>query len=39
MNADPDEGDPVFIPIGGYDMRCADEPITVEAALLLPPGR
>lgn len=39
LNADPDEGDPVFIPIGGYDMRCADEPITVEAALLLPPGR
>jgi hypothetical protein len=36
---DPDEGDPVFIPIGGYDLRCADEPITVEAALLLPPGR
>jgi hypothetical protein len=35
----PDEGDPVFIPIGGFPMRCADEHITVEFALLLPPGR
>lgn len=35
----PDEGDPVFIPIGGYPLRCADEPITVESALLLPAGR
>ena len=38
-NADPDEGDPVAIPIGGFPMRCADEHITVEFALLLPPGR
>lgn len=38
-NADPDEGDPVAIPIGGFPMRCADEPITVEFALLLPAGR
>ena len=38
-NADPDQGDPVAIPIGGFPMRCADEPITVEFALLLPPGR
>lgn len=38
-DAGPDEGDPVFIPIGGFPMRCADEHITVEFALLLPPGR
>lgn len=38
-NADPDQGDPVAIPIGGFPMRCADEPITVEFALLLPAGR
>ena len=34
----PDAGDPVFIPIGGFPMRCADEHITVEFALLLPAG-
>lgn len=37
--ADPDEGDPVTLPIGGYDLKCADQPIVVEFALLLPPGR
>ncbi|MBO6940054.1 MAG: hypothetical protein JJ863_34100 [Deltaproteobacteria bacterium] len=37
--ADPDEGDPVTLPIGGYDLKCAEQPIVVEFALLLPPGR
>jgi len=36
---DPDDYDPVAIPIGGFPMRCAEEPITVEFALLLPAGR
>jgi hypothetical protein len=35
----PDEADPVFIPIGGYPMECADQHSVVEFALLLPPGR
>lgn len=35
----PDEGDPVFIPIGGYPMQCAEQHVNVEFALLLPPGR
>lgn len=38
-NADPDEGDPVFIPIGGFEMTCAEQPIVAEFALLLPPGQ
>ena len=37
--ASPDEGDPVFIPIGGYRMECADQDAVVEFALLLPAGR
>lgn len=36
---DPDEGDPVTLPIGGFDLECAEQPIVVEFALLLPPGR
>ena len=35
----PDEGDPVTLPIGGYPLECAVQPIVVEFALLLPPGR
>jgi len=38
-DAGPDEGDPVFIPIGGYDVACAEQHVVVEFALLLPPGR
>lgn len=38
-DAGPDEGDPVMIPIGGFTMRCAEQPITAEFAILLPPGR
>lgn len=37
-NPSPDEGDPVFIPIGGYPMNCADQHALVEFALLLPAG-
>jgi hypothetical protein len=36
--ADPDVGDPVTLPIGGYDMQCAEQPVVVEFALLLPEG-
>ncbi|MEM9071428.1 MAG: hypothetical protein AAGE52_23175 [Myxococcota bacterium] len=36
---DPDEGDPVTLPIGGFELECAEQPIVVEFALLLPPGR
>jgi len=39
VDADPDEGDPVTLPIGGYDVECAENPVVVEFALLLPPGR
>jgi hypothetical protein len=35
-NPDPDRGDPVMIPIGGFALRCAEEPITVEFAILRP---
>lgn len=35
----PDEGDPVTLPIGGYSLSCESQPIVVEFALLLPPGR
>jgi hypothetical protein len=35
----PDVGDPVTLPIGGYTLSCADQPVNVEFALLLPPGR
>jgi hypothetical protein len=34
----PDEGDPVMIPIGGYELGCERQPIVVEFAILLPPG-
>ena len=36
---DPDEGDPVTLPIGGYTMACAEQLVVVEFALLLPAGR
>ena len=35
---DPDEGDPVMIPIGGYELACNPQPTTVEFAIVLPPG-
>ncbi len=35
---DPDVNDPVMIPIGGFEMQCEEQPITVEYALLLPEG-
>jgi hypothetical protein len=38
-DGDPDEGDPVTLPIGGYKVQCADNPVVVEFALLLPAGR
>ncbi|MFT7623386.1 MAG: hypothetical protein ACI9WU_002569, partial [Myxococcota bacterium] len=37
-NADPDVGDPVMIPIGGYTIECAVQPVTAEFAILLPDG-
>lgn len=36
---DPDVGDPVFIPIGGFTMTCARQPVTAEFAITLPAGR
>ncbi len=36
---DPDEGDPVTLPIGNYHLECAEQPVVVEFALLLPAGR
>jgi hypothetical protein len=38
MDPAPDTGDPVMIPIGGFSMQCAEQHITAEFALLLPPG-
>ena len=38
-NASPDVGEPVTLPIGAYSMQCAVQPVTVEFALLLPPGQ
>lgn len=35
---EPDEGDPVMIPIGGYELSCAVQPVTAEFAIVLPPG-
>ena len=32
----PDADDPVFIPIGGFSLSCAVQPVTAEFALLLP---
>jgi hypothetical protein len=32
----PDPGDPVLIPIGAYPLECAEHPVNVEFALLLP---
>ncbi|MCB1843109.1 MAG: hypothetical protein KDI09_09130 [Halioglobus sp.] len=32
----PDVNDPVMIPIGAYAMECAQQPVTVEFAILLP---
>jgi len=34
----PDEGDPVMIPIGGYDLECARQAITAQFAIVLPAG-
>ncbi len=33
---DPDRGDPVTVPIGSYPLECAQQPITVEFAILRP---
>ena len=43
-NADPDDpspdvNDPVMIPIGGYTLACAEHPVVVEFAILLPEGQ
>lgn len=35
---DPDEGDPVMIPIGGYELSCDVQPVVAEFAILLPAG-
>jgi hypothetical protein len=35
-DASPDPGDPVMIPIGGYPLACALQPVIVEFAILLP---
>ena len=35
---DPDEGDPVMIPIGGYELACELQPVVAEWAIVLPPG-
>ncbi|MEM9863347.1 MAG: hypothetical protein AAF938_17250 [Myxococcota bacterium] len=32
----PDVGDPVTLPIGGFELGCAEQPVVVEFALLLP---
>ncbi|MCG3172550.1 MAG: hypothetical protein GMKNLPBB_00704 [Myxococcota bacterium] len=32
----PDQGDPVFIPIGGYKLSCFEQPFDVQFAILLP---
>ncbi|MFN8052009.1 MAG: hypothetical protein U0Q22_11255 [Acidimicrobiales bacterium] len=32
----PDAGDPVFIPIGGFELACERQPVTAEFALTLP---
>lgn len=39
MDPGPDTYDPVTLPIGGYTLGCAVNPIVVEFALLLPEGR
>ena len=39
MMAGPDTHDPVTLPIGGYTLSCAVNPVVVEFALLLPEGR
>jgi hypothetical protein len=33
---DPDSGDPVMIPIGGFELRCAETPVTAQFAILRP---
>ena len=38
-NASPDTGDPVTLPIGSYNVQCAQQTLTLEFALLLPPGQ
>jgi len=38
QNPDADTGDPVTLPIGAYELRCAEQPIVVEFALLRPEG-
>lgn len=37
-DGDPDVGDPVTLPIGGYEISCAEQPVVVEFAILLPEG-
>ncbi len=39
MNPNPDAGDPVTLPIGAYNVQCAQQTLQVEFALLLPPDR
>ncbi|MCA9537692.1 MAG: hypothetical protein KC620_02315 [Myxococcales bacterium] len=36
QNPDPDRGDPVTIPIGDYELSCAEQPVRVEFAILRP---
>lgn len=38
QSPDPDVHDPVFIPIGAYTLECANQPVDVEFAILLPEG-
>lgn len=35
-DADPDQGDPVLLPIGAYQLHCAMQTVVAEFALLLP---
>jgi hypothetical protein len=40
LNApDPDTGDPVMIPIGGFNLHCGVQPVNVEFAITLPEGQ
>ena len=32
----PDVGDPVMIPIGAFELACAEQPVIAEFALLMP---
>jgi hypothetical protein len=35
-DADPDVNDPVIIPIGGFTLECAEQPVTAEFAIPMP---